>query len=337
MQMNQKPTLDDDKILDEFGRNLVEEVKNNKIDPVIGRDEEIRRLIRILSRKTKNNPVLLGEPGVGKTAIVEGLAWRIYNNDVPESLKDRQVYELDIASLIAGAMYQGEFEDRLKKVLKKVKESEGKIILFIDEIHTLVGAGRNGGSLDPSNMIKPKLARGDLHTIGATTSNEYQKYIESDAALERRFQKVFVDEPTVEDTITILRGLKERFENYHGVRISDNAIVSAATLSNRYITDRFLPDKAIDLIDEACATIRTEIDSMPTELDQLNRKILTYKIEETSLKKEKDETSIKRREKVLSELAELEKEQYYMVFFLQLLLIDHLHHIQHILEELQLI
>ena len=259
----------DENILEKFGRNLNEEVKNGKMDPVIGRDDEIRNIIMILSRKTKNNPVLIGEPGVGKTAIVEGLAQRIVKEDVPNGLKNKTIYELDMGALVAGAKYRGEFEERLKAVLTKVKESNGNIIMFIDEIHLIVGAGKSDGALDASNMLKPMLARGELHCIGATTLNEYRTYIEKDAALERRFQKVLVTEPTVEDTISILRGLKERFESFHGVKITDAALVSAASLSNRYITDRFLPDKAIDLIDEACASIRMQLESNPTEIDEL--------------------------------------------------------------------
>ena len=288
--------------LKKYGRNLVEDVRNGKIDPVIGRDDEIRRVIEILSRKTKNNPVLIGEPGVGKTAIVEGLAWRIFNNDVPLGLKEKDLIELDMGSLIAGAKYRGEFEERLKAVLKEVEEADGKIILFIDEIHNLVGAGKTEGAMDAANMLKPMLARGELRCIGATTFNEYRQYIEKDAALERRFQKVMVDEPTLEDTISILRGLKDRFEAHHGVRIKDDAIIAAATLSNRYITDRFLPDKAIDLIDEACASTRVEMDSKPVELDEISRKIDTLEIEKISLNKENDDERSKRR------LEELEKE-----------------------------
>ncbi|MGD9909916.1 MAG: ATP-dependent Clp protease ATP-binding subunit [Candidatus Izemoplasmatales bacterium] len=288
----------DPKILEKFGRNIIDEVKAGKIDPVIGREEEIRRIIKILSRKTKNNPVLIGEPGVGKTAIVEGLARRILDKDVPLGLQNKMIYELDLASLLAGAKYRGEFEERLKAVLKKIKDSEGEIILFIDEIHMIVGAGRTEGAMDASNMLKPMLARGELHCIGATTLNEYRKYIEKDNALERRFQKVTIDEPTVDDTISILRGLKDRFEAHHGVHISDGSIIAAATLANRYITDRFLPDKAIDLIDEACASIRLEIDSMPAELDTLQRKIMQLEIEKRALEKESDAVS-KNRLKIL--------------------------------------
>ena len=291
--------------LEKYGQDLVARAKEQKMDPVIGRDEEIRNVIRILSRKTKNNPVLIGEPGVGKTAIAEGLAQRIMRGDVPEGLKQKTVVSLDMGALIAGAMYRGEFEERLKGVLNQVKESEGKIILFIDELHTIVGAGKTEGSMDAGNLLKPMLARGELHCIGATTLDEYRKYIETDAALERRFQPVMVDEPTVEDTISILRGLKERYEIYHGVTIHDNALVAAATLSNRYISDRFLPDKAIDLVDEACASIRTEMDSMPEELDALRRKIMQLEIEEMALKKEKDNLSKERHTKLLEELKEL--------------------------------
>lgn len=305
--MQQMPNYEqDENILDKFGRNLVELAKNGKIDPVIGRDEEIRRVIKILSRKTKNNPVLIGEPGVGKTAIAEGLARRIVANDVPSSMKDKIVYELDMASLIAGAKYRGEFEERLKAVLKKITESDGQIILFIDEIHLIVGAGKADGALDAGNMLKPLLARGALHCIGATTLNEYRKYIETDSALERRFQKVLVEEPTVSDTISILRGLKERFEAHHGVHINDNAIVAAATLSNRYLTDRFLPDKAIDLIDEACASIRLDLDSMPVELDEVKRRITQLKIEQMAIKKDNDPTSQNRLIEISNELETLE-------------------------------
>ena len=294
--------------LEKYGRDLVEEVKSGKIDPVIGRDEEIRRIIQILSRKTKNNPVLIGEPGVGKTAIVEGLAHRIASNDVPFGLKDKRVIELDMGSLIAGAKYRGEFEERLKAVLTEIKQAEGNIILFIDEIHNLVGAGKTEGSMDAANLLKPMLARGELKCIGATTYDEYRKYIEKDAALERRFQKIQVDEPSVEDTVSILRGLKERFEAHHGVQILDEAIIAAATLSHRYITDRFLPDKAIDLIDEACASIRVEIDSMPTELDELNRKKMQLEIEATTLKKEKSEKSKQRLSELNKELSTVNEE-----------------------------
>ncbi|WP_369822371.1 ATP-dependent Clp protease ATP-binding subunit [Sporosarcina sp. P25] len=291
--------------LEQFGRNLVDEVKNGKMDPVIGRDEEIRNVIRILSRKTKNNPVLIGEPGVGKTAIVEGLAQRIVKGDVPEGLKDRQIFELDMSALIAGAKYRGEFEERLKSVLKQVKESNGEIIMFIDEIHTIVGAGKTEGAMDAGNMLKPMLARGELYCIGATTLDEYRMYIEKDAALERRFQQVMVREPSVEDTVSILRGLKERFELHHGVRIHDRAIVAAATLSDRYLTERFMPDKAIDLIDEASAMIRTEIDSMPSELDAVTRRIMQLEIEEQALRKEKDTMSQSRLQTLREELQDL--------------------------------
>ena len=304
MQFQQQ---DNKKPLEQFGRNLIEEVKNGKMDPVIGRDEEIRNVIRILTRKTKNNPVLIGEPGVGKTAIVEGLAQRIVKGDVPEGLKDHVLYELDMSALIAGASYRGQFEERLKGVLKEVKESEGRIILFIDEIHTIVGAGKTDGAMDAGNMLKPMLARGELHCIGATTLDEYRMYIEKDPALERRFQQVLVREPSIEDTVSILRGLKERFELHHAVRIHDRAIVAAAELSNRYITERFLPDKAIDLIDEACAMIRTEIDSMPQELDAVTRRIMQLEIEEQALMKEKDEASKKRLEQLREDLQELKE------------------------------
>ena len=291
--------------LKKYGTDLVERARTKELDPVIGRDAEIRNVIRILSRKTKNNPVLIGEPGVGKTAIAEGLAQRIVRGDVPEGLKDKTIFSLDMGALVAGAKYRGEFEERLKAVLEEVRKSEGRILLFIDELHTIVGAGKTEGSMDAGNLLKPMLARGELHCIGATTLDEYRKYIEKDAALERRFQPVQVDEPTVEDTISILRGLKERYEIYHGVRIHDNALVAAATLSNRYITDRFLPDKAIDLVDEACAMIRTEIDSMPSELDDLRRRIMQMEIEEMALKKEDDQLSRDRLEKLTQELAEL--------------------------------
>ena len=297
-------------VLEKYGRNITEDAKKGKIDPVIGRDEEIRSITRILSRKTKNNPVLIGEPGVGKTAIVEGLALRIVRGDVPNSLKDKTVWELDMASLVAGAKYRGEFEERLKNVLNEIKKSEGEIIMFIDEIHTIVGTGAEG-AMDTSNILKPMLARGEIHVIGATTLNEYRKYIEKDGALERRFQKIKVSEPTVEDTITILRGLKERFEIHHGVNIQDKALVSAAVMSNRYITDRYLPDKAIDLIDEACATIRVQMDSVPNELDTLTREIMRLQIEREAIKKEKDELSKKRVESIdetLENLKAREKE-----------------------------
>ncbi len=296
--------------LKKYGRNLVDDVRAGKIDPVIGRDDEIRRVIEILSRKTKNNPVLIGEPGVGKTAIVEGLAWRIFNNDVPLGLKDKDLIELDMGSLIAGAKYRGEFEERLKAVLKEIENADGKIILFIDEIHNLVGAGKSEGAMDAANLLKPMLARGELRCIGATTFDEYRKYIEKDSALERRFQKVSVDEPSVEDTVSILRGLKDRFEAHHGVKIKDDAIIAAATLSNRYITDRFLPDKAIDLIDEACASTRVEMDSKPAQLDELSRKIDTLEIEKVSLKKEaEDEKAAKRLEELEKDLEELKEKK----------------------------
>ena len=299
---------EDLKVLEKYGRDITKNVRDNKVDPVIGRDEEIRNVIRILSRKSKNNPVLIGEPGVGKTAIVEGLAERIVKGDVPNSLKNHTIWELDLGALVAGAKYRGEFEERLKAVLKEIKDSDGQIIMFIDEVHMIVGSGAEG-AMDVSNMLKPMLARGEIHLIGATTLNEYRKYIEKDGALERRFQKVLVSEPTVEDTITILRGLKERFEIFHGVTIKDNALVAAATLSDRYITDRYLPDKAIDLVDEACATIKMQLDSVPVELDTLTRKIMSLEIERQALKKEKDDLSLHRVEKINQELDKLKEEE----------------------------
>ena len=305
------PEENNENVLEKYGRDIIKDAKAGKIDPVIGRDEEIRSITRVLSRKTKNNPVLIGEPGVGKTAIVEGLALRILKGDVPSSLKNKTIWELDMAALVAGAKYRGEFEERLKNVLNEVKKSEGSIIMFIDEIHTIVGTGATEGAMDTSNILKPMLARGEIHVIGATTLNEYRKYIEKDGALERRFQKIKVEEPNVEDTITILRGLKDRFEIHHGVTITDKALIEAAALSNRYITDRFLPDKAIDLIDEACATIRVQMDSVPFELDNLTHRIMRLEIERQAIKKEKDELSLKRKDDIdreLSSMKEKEKE-----------------------------
>ena len=306
--MYQQPNEEKENVLEKYGRDVTEAARKGKIDPVIGRDEEIRSITRILSRKTKNNPVLIGEPGVGKTAIIEGLANRIVKGDVPTSLKDKKIWELDLAALVAGAKYRGEFEERLKNVLNEIKKSEGNIIMFIDEIHMIVGNGAEG-AMDTSNILKPMLARGEIHVIGATTLNEYRKYIEKDGALERRFQKIKVSEPTVSDTITILRGLKERFEIHHGVTITDKALIAAATLSNRYITDRYLPDKAIDLVDEACATIRVQMDSVPTELDTLTRKILSLEIERQAIKKEKDELSKKRLQEIEDELYNLKQDE----------------------------
>ena len=299
----------EENVLEKYGRNIIEDAQKGKIDPVIGRDDEIRSITRVLTRRTKNNPVLIGEPGVGKTAIVEGLALRIVKGDVPSSLKDKTIWELDMASLVAGAKYRGEFEERLKNVLNEIKKSEGDIIMFIDEIHTIVGTGNSEGSMDTSNILKPMLARGEIHVIGATTLNEYRKYIEKDGALERRFQKVKVSEPTVEDTITILRGLKEKFEIHHGVNIKDSAIISAATLSNRYITDRFLPDKAIDLIDEACATIRVQMDSVPFELDSLTHRIMRLEIEKQAIKKEKDSMAKERMDNINEQLKTLKEQE----------------------------
>ena len=314
MTMNEMPNYENDKdILKKFGRNINEEVKKGKVDPVIGRDEEIRKIIEILARKTKNNVILLGEPGVGKTAILEGLAERIVKDDVPTILKDKEIYELDMGALVAGAKYRGEFEERLKAVLNKIKESDGKIILFIDEIHLIVGAGRTDGALDASNMLKPMLARGEIDCIGATTLKEYREYIEKDRALERRFQPVLINEPTVEDTVTILRGLKNRFESFHGVKITDNALIAAASLSNRYLTSRFLPDKAIDLVDEACASIKVELASMPAELDELERRIRQLQIEKVALSKERDDASKKRLADVNAELDKLNEQDKALV------------------------
>ena len=300
---------EEEDVLKKYGRDITKEAKHGKIDPVIGRDEEIRSITRVLSRRTKNNPVLIGEAGVGKTAIVEGLANKIIKGDVPASLKNKKIWELNLASLIAGAKYRGEFEERLEKVLKEIKDSDGEIIMFIDEIHMIVGTGRTDGAMDTSNILKPMLARGDIHVIGATTLKEYREYIEKDSALERRFQKVLVNEPSVEDTITILRGIKDKFEIHHGVEIKDSALISAATLSNRYITDRFLPDKAIDLVDEACATIRVQMDSVPFELDTLTHKIMKLEVERQAIKKEKDDLSMKRKEEIDKELDELKEKE----------------------------
>ncbi len=315
MEMRDGKTVDNPnpensyEVLDKYGRDLIKDVRDGKIDPIIGRDEEIRRVIQILSRKTKNNPILIGEPGVGKTAIVEGLAWRIFKNDVPATLKNKIIYELDLGSLVAGAKYRGEFEERLKAILQEIKKSDGQIIMFIDEIHQLVGAGKTDGAMDAANLLKPMLARGELHCIGATTLDEYRKYIEKDAALERRFQKVQVDEPTVDDTIAIIRGLKDSFESHHGVKISDSAIIGATNMSIRYITDRFLPDKAIDLIDESCSLIRMEIDSMPIELDAITREVNRLKMEEISIGKDTDEASLERKEQISSKIASLEEQR----------------------------
>ena len=307
--MNNNYQTENENVLEKYGRDIIKEAKSGKIDPVIGRDEEIRSITRVLSRKTKNNPVLIGEPGVGKTAIVEGLALRILKGDVPSSLKNKTIWELDMASLVAGAKYRGEFEERLKNVLNEVKKSEGNIIMFIDEIHMIVGTGATEGAMDTSNILKPMLARGEIHVIGATTLNEYRKYIEKDGALERRFQKIKVEEPNVEDTITILRGLKDRFEIHHGVAITDKALIEAATLSNRYITDRYLPDKAIDLVDEACATIRVQMDSVPFELDNLTHRIMRLEIERQAIKKEKDELSEKRKHDIDRELESMKEKE----------------------------
>ena len=308
--MNNNPFQENlENVLEKYGRNITDAVKDGKVDPVIGRDEEIRSITRILSRKTKNNPVLIGEPGVGKTAIVEGLAQRIVKGDVPNSLKNKKIWELDMGALVAGAKYRGEFEERLKAVLKEIKDSNGEMIMFIDEIHMIVNSNGSDSAMDAGNMLKPMLGRGEIHCIGATTLNEYRKYIEKDGALERRFQKVQVQEPTVLDTITILRGLKQRFEVYHGVNIKDKALVAAATLSNRYITDRFLPDKAIDLIDEACATIKVQMESVPFELDKLTRSIMQLEVEKEALKKEKDEFSKKRIEEIDAKLDTLKEKE----------------------------
>ena len=307
---NQNPYQENlENVLEKYGRDIVKSVKDGKVDPVIGRDDEIRSITRILSRKTKNNPVLIGEAGVGKTAIVEGLAQRIVKGDVPNSLKNKTIWELDMGALVAGAKYRGEFEERLKAVLKEVKDSNGEIIMFIDEIHMIVGAGGMEGTMDAGNMLKPMLARGEIHCVGATTLNEYRKYIEKDSALERRFQKVLVSEPTVLDTITILRGLKQRFEVYHGVNIKDKALIAAATLSNRYITNRFLPDKAIDLVDEACATVKVQMESVPTELDTLTRKIMQLEVEKEALKKEKDDISRQRINELNDKISNLKEKE----------------------------